>query len=53
MIDAPLLCPRRLANACRLWLWFVCLGESKLGLWQVLRCYRRPEAAAKRKIEVL
>lgn len=52
MHDAPLWSLRRLCNAVRLWLWFEAIGESKLGLWQVLQWYRRPEAA-KREVEFL
>jgi len=53
MVDAPLFSPRRLWNAFRLWASFVATGQDKLSLWQFLRWYRRPEAAAKREVEFL
>jgi hypothetical protein len=53
MNDWPLLSPRRLFNAMRLWLYFTAIGESKLGLWQVLRYYRRTDAAMRDGVEYL
>jgi len=43
-VDEPLFSPRRIFNAIRMWLWFVAIDECKFTLWQVVLCYRRPEA---------